>query len=95
LIGEAPSITSAHRVWTDAAGAAAPAERTIWGLTPAEIHDRYWAARGVQVVRFGQRSQIVDGAELYLLSDPWLLTAFPPARVAERIYWAGASAAAR
>jgi lipopolysaccharide/colanic/teichoic acid biosynthesis glycosyltransferase len=93
LIGEAPSITSAHRVWTDAAGAAAPAERTIWGLTPAEIHDRYWAARGVQVVRFGQRSQIVDGAELYLLSDPWLLTAFPPARVAERIYWAGASAA--
>lgn len=75
-------------------GAALPppqaAQRTLWGLTTAELHDRFWASRGIQVVRLGQRFQIVDSADLYLLIDPRLLCVFAPARLAERLYWADA-----
>lgn len=39
-----------------------PQHRTLCGLTPIQIHDRYWAARGVQVVRQGDRSEIVADA---------------------------------
>jgi glycine hydroxymethyltransferase len=45
---------------------------TLWGLTPTELHDRFWAARGVQVVRQGEPSQIVDDTELTgLLAREW------------------------
>ncbi len=65
-------------------------QATLWGLTPTEICDRSWAARGIQVVRRGQRSQILDRAELFLLVESDLLTAFVPARIVERLYWADA-----
>lgn len=53
------------------------AERpTIWGLSPVELHNRFWATRGVQVVRLGQQTEVVKGAELFLLSDPNLLAVF-------------------
>lgn len=43
-------------------------ERTLWGLSPLELHDRYWAALGVQVVRCGDHeTEISRSAELYLL----------------------------
>jgi lipopolysaccharide/colanic/teichoic acid biosynthesis glycosyltransferase len=42
---------------------------TIWGLDQVQLHDYYWAARGVQVVRVGDRSALVEGPELYLLTD--------------------------
>ena len=42
---------------------------TIWGLDAIQLHDYYWAARGVQVVRLGERSTVVEGAELFLLTD--------------------------
>jgi len=35
---------------------AAPAARgtpTVWGLDPVQLHDRFWAQHGVQVVRPG------------------------------------------
>ena len=60
---------------------------TIWGLEPTQVHDRYWAARGVQVVRQGERSQIVHDAELFLLTDPRSLAVFPIGRLVERIAW--------
>src|SRR3954464_1373384 len=50
--------------------------RTIWGLDPLQLHTRFWAAHGVQVVRQGEPSQIVKHAELFLLTDPRLLTIF-------------------
>ncbi len=34
-------------------------ERTVWGMSPAEIHARFWASRGVQVVCPGRASEIV------------------------------------
>ena len=50
--------------------------RTIWGLDPIQLHTRYWAAHGVQVVRQGEPSQIVKHAELFLLTDPRSLVIF-------------------
>ena len=49
---------------------------TIWGLDPVMLHDRFWAARGVQVVRQGEASEIIKHAELYLLTDPNSLSIF-------------------
>src|SRR5690242_11575013 len=63
------------------------AERTIWGLDPLQLHTRYWAAHGVQVVRQGEPSQIVSHAELYLLTDPRSLVLFRLAPLMEVLNW--------
>jgi lipopolysaccharide/colanic/teichoic acid biosynthesis glycosyltransferase len=71
-------------------GPAAGAARkppTIWGCTPQQAHDRYWAAFGVQVVRQHERSEIVAGAELFLLCEPHTLVRFRLTQVLETIYW--------
>jgi lipopolysaccharide/colanic/teichoic acid biosynthesis glycosyltransferase len=61
--------------------------RTIWGLDPQQLHNRYWAAHGVQVVRQGEPSQIIPHAELYLLTDPRSLCIFPLSRVIDILNW--------
>jgi hypothetical protein len=66
------------------AGSAGP---TVWGLTPTPLHDCFWAARGIQVVRQGEPSEIVNDAELFLLTDPRTLTLFKLARVVETLSW--------
>ncbi|MBL4702470.1 MAG: sugar transferase [Phycisphaeraceae bacterium] len=60
---------------------------TIFGLTPTQLHDRFWAARGVQVVRQGEVSQIVSDAELYLLSDPRTLAIFQLRPILDVLNW--------
>lgn len=60
---------------------------TIWGLSPSELHDRFWASRGVQVVRPGEPSAIVPHAELYLLVDAAVLTIFRPAPLLDTFSW--------
>jgi lipopolysaccharide/colanic/teichoic acid biosynthesis glycosyltransferase len=60
---------------------------SVWGLSPTQLHDRFWAARGVQVVRQGQPSEIVDGAELFLLTDPRSLAVFPLTGLLDRFCW--------
>src|SRR5450631_1255205 len=60
----------------DPAGRELRAGPTIWGLNPSQLHDHFWAARGVQVVRQGEPSEIVEGAELFLLTDPRTLVMF-------------------
>lgn len=57
-------------------GTKADGSPTIWGLNPVQLHDRFWAARGVEVVRQGERSEIVEGAELFLLTDRRTLAIF-------------------
>lgn len=70
------------------AATADPAERaTLWGLSPEELHDRFWASRGIQVVRCGSPSAIVPHAELYLLTAPGVLTVFRPAPLLDAIAW--------
>jgi lipopolysaccharide/colanic/teichoic acid biosynthesis glycosyltransferase len=66
---------------------APPARPTVWGLRPAQIHDRFWAARGVQVVRQGEPSEIVEGAELFLLIDRRSLLIFKLRDLVETLSW--------
>ena len=62
-------------------------EPTIWGLDATMLHDRFWAARGVQVVRQGQPSEIVKHAELYLLTDRDSLSIFRLGRLIDSLSW--------
>jgi len=60
---------------------------TLWGLTPLELHDRFWAARGVQVVRPGVESELVEDAELFLLMAPQLLAIFRLRQFVDQLSW--------
>ena len=60
---------------------------TIWGLNPVHLHDRYWAARGVFVVRPNERVALPRDAQLFMLTDSRTLALFPLARAVERLYW--------
>lgn len=60
---------------------------TIYGLDITQLHDRYWASRGVQVVRQGERSAIVEDAELFLLTDRRSLVLFPIRNLIELFSW--------
>ena len=46
---------------------------TLWGLDPLQLHDRFWAARGVQVVRHGEPVELIPEARLFLLLEPQAL----------------------
>jgi lipopolysaccharide/colanic/teichoic acid biosynthesis glycosyltransferase len=70
-------------------GDALDSSPTIFGLNPTQLHDRYWACRGVQVVRQGERSEIVAGADLFLLTDPRLLAIFSVSRLVQSLWWEG------
>ncbi len=61
--------------------------RTVWGLDPLALHHRFWAAHGVQVVRQGEPSEIVNDAELYLLTDPRSLVLFRMTSVIDALNW--------
>ncbi len=64
-----------------------PTNRTIWGLDPLQLHNRYWASHGVQVVRQGEPSEIVRHAELYLLIESEALALFKLAPLMETLNW--------
>lgn len=65
-----------------------PAARPrLWGMDPFELHDRYWASLGIQVVRLGRPTKIVDGASLFLLADNVMLSIFSVDEIIERFYW--------
>jgi lipopolysaccharide/colanic/teichoic acid biosynthesis glycosyltransferase len=66
---------------------AADTSPTLWGLNPLQVHDRFWAARGVQVVRPGEPSDIVRDAELFLLTDNNTLCVFKLTRLVEYMGW--------
>ncbi|HWP39553.1 MAG TPA: sugar transferase, partial [Tepidisphaeraceae bacterium] len=61
---------------------------TIWGLTPAQLHDHFWASRGVCVVRAGDTGRpIATDAELYLLTDTRTLVIFRLREMIDTICW--------
>jgi len=68
-------------------GIAPPPPRTIWGLEPIEVHDRFWAARGVQVVRQGFTDPLSSDAELFLLTDPHSFSIFRLGQLVEAVSW--------
>lgn len=60
---------------------------TVWGLDPLQLHSRFWAARGIQVVRQGEPSEIVRHAELFLLTEPGTLAIFRLGSIIEQLSW--------
>lgn len=69
------------------AGLRRSTSRTIWGLDPFQLHTRFWAAHGVQVVRQGEPSEIVRHAELFLLIDPRSLVLFKLSPLMDILNW--------
>lgn len=62
------------------------AER-IWGGRLLDLHDRLWAARGVQVVRPGGGPVDREGPSLYALLGPTTITDFPLDEALRRLHW--------
>lgn len=60
---------------------------TVWGLAPVELHDRFWAARGVCVVRLGEKRELPADAELFLLTDDRTLTIFRLGPLLDTLSW--------
>src|ERR1041384_8175154 len=79
--------TAAPSATMPPAAPVAAAPRTIWGLDAFQLHTRFWAAHGVQVVRQGEPSPIVRHAELFLLTDPRSLVLFKLAPVMDVLNW--------
>lgn len=72
---------------TPAQTAPAHPSPTIWGLDAVSLHDRFWAARGVQVIRLGQPTEIINHAELYLLTADESLSIFRIGRLVNSLSW--------
>jgi len=65
-----------------------PAPPTIWGLDPIQLHDRFWAHRGVQVVRQGEGGEeLSEKAQLFLLTEERVLAAIDSTKGFETLYW--------
>lgn len=61
---------------------------TLWGLTPEQLHARFWKARGVQVVPNQMPEIVVDRrAELYLLVDHSHMVIMPIQPLLDVLYW--------
>jgi lipopolysaccharide/colanic/teichoic acid biosynthesis glycosyltransferase len=68
---------------------AAPPQRvtpTVWGLDPVQLHDRFWAQHGVQVVRAGAVEGISEDALVYLLVEPRVLLTFESSDEVRALY---------
>ena len=51
----------------------------LWGMSHVELHDRYWASLGVQIIRRGRTNQVEPSARLYLLLNADELVLIDPA----------------
>ncbi len=60
---------------------------TVWGLGPTQLHDRYWAARGAQVVRVGGNDRPQPDADLFLLIDADSLILFRIDQIVDTLNW--------
>lgn len=61
---------------------------TIWGLTPEQLHARFWKSRGIQVIPSGSPGLEIDRrAELYLLVSRSHLVIMPLTDPLELMCW--------
>ncbi len=61
---------------------------TLWGLTPVQLHARFWKSRGIQVVPNGSPGITIDKhAELYLMVSRSHLVIMPLSRLLELMCW--------
>lgn len=65
----------------------APAQHTVWGLDVVQLHDRFWASRGAQVVRVGEVCTLQPDAELFLLVDASSLIIFRLGQLVDTLNW--------
>ncbi|MDB5322239.1 MAG: putative glycosyltransferase [Phycisphaerales bacterium] len=83
-------IAKAENPVDDSPATSAPrAAPTVWGLDPVQLHDRFWAQHGVQVVRpdEGSHPQPISGdALLYLLVEPQVLVTFESGEEIRTLY---------
>lgn len=68
--------------------APAPPCHTIWGLDLFQLHDRFWASKGVQVVRQGEDTRLAHNAEVFLLSNPLNFSLFQLSSLVHTLTWA-------
>lgn len=57
---------------------------TVFGMTPIELHDRFWLSHGVQVVRVGDAGRRLPSATEFLLLDREGLAIFDASSVIRR-----------
>ncbi len=67
--------------------AEASSTQTVWGLDVTQLHQRFWASRGVQVVRRGEKTPVNDSADYYLLIEPSHYCLFRLDQVIDTISW--------
>jgi lipopolysaccharide/colanic/teichoic acid biosynthesis glycosyltransferase len=61
---------------------------TLWGLTPVQLHARFWKSRGIQVIPNGSPGITIDkNAELYLLVNRSHLVIMPLPKLLELMCW--------
>lgn len=60
---------------------------TVFGLSPTALHDRYWASRGVQVVRRAMPTPLLPQAYLFLLLQQRTLCYFELPPLVDRLVW--------
>ncbi len=61
--------------------------QTVWGLDITQLHQRFWASRGVQVVTRGDDTPVTDAAEFYLLIEPAHFCLFRLDQVIDTFSW--------
>lgn len=59
----------------------------VWGCTPIELHDRFWASMGVQVARLGGPPIDPSGPVLYLMLGPDEMASFELRPVIRKLHW--------
>lgn len=81
-------MTTTQLIRHDLQSISRPSEHpTVWGLTPVQLHDRFWAARGIHIVRPGEPLPDRTEMGLYLLSDNHALAIFRLGRLVETLSW--------
>ncbi len=78
------AVADSPAVISDGSRARSPDTPTIWGLTPLDLHDRFWASRAMQVVR-PCGAEVAEHAPFYLLMEPGALALFDPAAAEEAL----------
>ncbi len=61
--------------------------QTVWGLDANQLHARFWAARGVQVVCRGDDTPVSDDAELFLMAEPSHFCLFRIDQIIDTLSW--------
>ncbi len=67
-----------------------PTDPTLWGLTPMELHDAFWASHGVVCVRRHCCVAPSQSADLFLLLEPTQFAVFDLRAIAESLLWSHA-----